>query len=354
MVSRHLISFWMMAAVLSLIFVGNNVSLTPKAYAATAKGQIDACKCVIFRLDDIQDSWMVSIQSAIMDKFIERNQILNLAIIMNSIGNDPAIVNKVKESIETGLVEPTLHGWDHIDYRTLSLQQQQSTIEKANQKMEDLFGTTSETFVAPYNAYNENTLKAANQAGIKILSSEFDQEIESIYNSDEPDSPTNKVFKAIAGSDIRDQFGVYHLPQVIGFYTYDSEPPTKTPLTSMESQVANTIASYGYAVVTLHPQDFTVKDSTNNPTDTLSSKEMDDLDTLLTWINDQGYHTSAFSNALHFQTHAGSASDRESAGQDTDNRDRDDTRSRNDVASNLVAPLVHAISSSIRLDFGKA
>jgi hypothetical protein len=138
-----------------------------------------------------------------------------------------------------------------------------------------------------------------NQLGLKVISSEFDTEIGSIYNSESPDSPDNKVYKAIAGSDIKDQHGIYHLPQTIGFYTYDSDQPTKTTLSRIEKQIGYTIASYGYAVVTLHPQDFTEKDAANKPTTSLSQPEIKDLDTLITWIRDNNYPIKTFSDATH-------------------------------------------------------
>ncbi|AIC14356.1 polysaccharide deacetylase family protein [Nitrososphaera viennensis] len=308
---------------------GNNIMLPTKAHALT-----DACNCVIFRLDDVQDFWLVTVQSAVIDKVVERNESLDLAIIMNHIGNDPAIVGKVRESIATGLIETSLHGWNHVDYRTLPLKEQQETLETANQKMEELFGSKTRIFVAPYNAYNDDTLEAASQAGLTILSSEFDEEMGSIYDPDEPDSPDNKIYKAAAGSDLKDQYGVYHLPQAIGFYTYDSEPPTKTPLTRIESQIDSTIASYGYAVVTLHPQDFTVKDANNNPTEAISQTEIDDLDALITWINDQGYHIGTFSSTVDAQTPPPAV----------DN---------NSTVSDIIAPLANTIVvPSFRLSFG--
>ncbi|HVX03309.1 MAG TPA: polysaccharide deacetylase family protein [Nitrososphaera sp.] len=340
---HHPVSFVVTAAMLLMLVAtasGTMIVAPAKAHAQSD----DACNCVIFRLDDIQDAWITQVQSAVIDKFIERNEDLNLAIIMNDIGNDPVIVNKVKDSIATGLIEPTLHGWDHVDYTTLSLKNQQKTIEMANQKMEDLFGTKSETFVAPYNAYDENTLKALNKAGLKILSAEFDQEIPSIYNPDEPDSPDNKVYKAIAGSDITDSQGIYHLPQVIGFYTYDSDPPTKTPLSLIKSQIDKTIASYGYAVVTLHPQDFTVKDASNNPTEELSKKEIKDLDALITWVNDQGYHIGKFSTTVNSET--------PSSARDENNSDNDNRNNDGNAASDIIAPLLNTIAPLLKPNLG--
>jgi peptidoglycan/xylan/chitin deacetylase (PgdA/CDA1 family) len=300
-----------------------------------------ACNCVIFRLDDIQDFWIVPVQSAVIDKFVERNESVNLAIIMNDIGNDPAIVGKVREAIATGLVETTLHGWNHVYYSKLRLQQQHDTLKAANAKMQDLFGRKSAIFVTPYNAYDEDTLKAMNQLGLKVISSEFDQEIESIYNPDDPESKDNKVYKAVAGSDIKDQFGVYHLPQVIGYYTYDSGPPTKTPLSTIESKIDSTIASYGYAVVTLHPQDFAVKDASGNATEALSQSEINDLDALITWMSDQGYHSGTFSSTVNAQVPPAAAT-------------TDDNNNTTMSPSDVIAPLAEALFPSISVGPGDA
>jgi peptidoglycan/xylan/chitin deacetylase (PgdA/CDA1 family) len=296
-----------------------NIVLTPPA-AMAANGNMEgtevACNCVIFRLDDIQDDWLVPVQAAIMDKFIEKDAPLDIALIMNAIGNDSAIVTKIRQATSTGLIELSLHGWNHVPYSNLTLQEQYDTLKEANAKMQDTFGRKTSIFVTPYNKYDENTLKAMSQQGLKIISAEFDSEIESIYDSDRPDNPRNKIYKAISStndsisaspsssssssfSDIKDQYGVYHLPQAVGFYTYDSDPPTKTPLSLIAEKIDNTIRDYGYVVVTLHPQDFTVKDASNNPTDALSKAEMKDLDTLITWITNSGYSIQTFSRATH-------------------------------------------------------
>jgi len=151
------------------------------------------------------------------------------------------------------------------------------------------------------------------------------------------------VYKATAGSDIKDSQGIYHMPQVVGFYTYDSEPPTKTPLSTIESKIDSTIASYGYAVVTLHPQDFTVKDAGNNPTDTLSQEEMNDLDSLLTWISNQNYHVETFSGTVN-----NSQASAPAAGNDNNDNNSSNNNDDSTAASGLIAPLVNTIVSSLR------
>jgi peptidoglycan/xylan/chitin deacetylase (PgdA/CDA1 family) len=254
-----------------------------------------ACNCVIFRMDDIQDSWLVPVQSAVIDKFVERNENLDIGVIMNSVGKDPALVSKVRQGIATGLIETSLHGWNHVPYDTLAFKEQRDTLQMANEKMQDLFGRKSTIFIPPYNAYNEDTLNAASQVGLKIISSEFDEELPSIYNPSNPDSPSNKIYKAIGGPEIKDKYGVYHIPQVIGFHTY-SDRVVKTPLPSVKNHISNAIANYGYAVVTLHPQDFAVRDAKGSPLPAISKAEMEDLDSLITWINNKEYRISTFSS----------------------------------------------------------
>ncbi|HXG06953.1 MAG TPA: chitobiase/beta-hexosaminidase C-terminal domain-containing protein [Nitrososphaera sp.] len=260
----------------------------------------DACNCVIFRLDDVQDFWLSSVQTEIIDQFINRNEVLSLGIVMNFVGNDPAIVNKVREGTTLGILELTLHGWNHVNYRTLTQQEQYDTLLQANEKMEALWGRSSKIFIPPYNSYNEDTLAALSQLGLKIISSQFDQEIDSVFpEEDIPGHPDNKIYMAFEGSDITDQYGVYHLPQEIGFYDYEFDPPIKNSISRIETRVDNAIENYGYAVITLHPQDFTIKDPDGNWAPQLDPNEIDDLNELITIFQNKGYQIRTFSSVAN-------------------------------------------------------
>jgi hypothetical protein len=98
------------------------------------------CNCVVFRMDDVQDYWVKAGQLAVMEQFASRNQSLTVGIIMNSIGNDSEIVNKVKQENERGLFELAVHGWNHIDYTKLSEEEQRNSLYDSNRKMNALFG----------------------------------------------------------------------------------------------------------------------------------------------------------------------------------------------------------------------
>ena len=106
-----------------------------------------------------------------MDCLISKNQSLSVGSIMNEIGNDSKIINKVREGDKKGLFELALHGWNHVDYTKLSEQEQKrATLLKANEKMQKLFGHKSEIFIPPFNTFNNNTLRAMSQIGLKIIS----------------------------------------------------------------------------------------------------------------------------------------------------------------------------------------
>ena len=265
-----------------MLLVASLVTTAVRSEAALA----GACNCVIFRLDDIQDWWLNTVQPAVMDQFIAKNANLSIGAVMNYIGSDPTVVNKVRQGHSTGLFELVSHGWNHVDYAQLDFQTQKTTLQNSSDKMQTLWGRGTKIFIPPYNSYDNDTLQATKDIGMKIISSEFDLEI----------VPTSQIYKAVSGSDITDSYGIYHLPQEVGFYNYDFDPPHKNKLSTIESAINSAINTYGYAVVTLHPQDFSVKDANNQPTNQVNQSEITDLNTLIDWVRiTQSYRIKTYS-----------------------------------------------------------
>ena len=106
----------------------------------------NGCNCVIFRLDDVQDYWLSSIQTTVMDQFIKKNQPVSVGPILNYIGDDLNVVSKVKQGHTLGLFDLYVHGWNHVDYSQLDLTTQIHTLQKANDKMDKLFGNNHGQF----------------------------------------------------------------------------------------------------------------------------------------------------------------------------------------------------------------
>jgi len=257
-----------------------------------------ACNCVIFRVDDVQDYWLNKVQAALMDHFIFKKEKLSVGIIMHYAGNDSSIVNKIRTGHDAGVLELAIHGWNHVDYTTLTAQQQRDTLKQANQKMASLWGDGTAVFIPPFNTYNDNTLSALQSLKMKVISIAFDQELPTIYNSAQPSSLGNKVYKAIPGSDIKDKYGIYHVPEAVSYYNFHADTSSKTPVKTILNSIDGKIASYGYAVVTLHPQDFAVKDASNKPTNQVDPHEMSDLDTIINHVDKQGYAITDFSGVM--------------------------------------------------------
>src|SRR3954453_1342519 len=76
----------------------------------------NSCNCVIFRMDDVQDYWIEQGQIVPMDLFLNKNQSLTLGLLMDSIGNESKIYDKIKEGFNKGLFELALEGWNQTDY----------------------------------------------------------------------------------------------------------------------------------------------------------------------------------------------------------------------------------------------
>lgn len=219
-----------------------------------------ACNCVVFRLDDIQDDFVDTAQIAAMNIFIERNQSLSLGIIMNDIGKDLRITGKVGEGSQIGLFEMGIHGWDHIDYTKLSGSEQRTSLAMANEKMKQVFGNSSDIFVPPYGYFDNSTLRAMNDLGIRIISAALFSELNfdrgnSIFNySSNRSMYGNSELGALNTRPI-------HIPGLVAYKAYENGMPIGNSSGLLLKGITDNIQEYGYSVVVFHPQDFVYTDA---------------------------------------------------------------------------------------------
>ena len=203
----------------------------------TTTNKTSLCNCVVFRMDDVHDNRIRSAQLDIMNIFLSKKLDLTPGLIMNDVGNDSYIIDKVKEGLHKGLFELAVHGWNHIDYSRLSEQDQKNTILKALEKMNGLFGVRSNIFIPPYDLFNRSTIKAMNGTDIRILSSALWEENGFDGGKD--------VFAA--GMKIRNNSanGIYHLPETISFddYTGNNDGHIKNSNQDILGNVTNNISS---------------------------------------------------------------------------------------------------------------
>lgn len=276
--------------------IGNNNTQSP-------------CNCVIFRMDDVQDNFIDEAQAAAMNLFILKNQPLTLGLIMNDIGNDVTISQHITKGIKQGLFELGLHGWDHVDYTKLSEEHQKDSLKKANNKMQGLYGNTSNIFITPYGKFNDETINAMSQLGIKILSaatfseSDFDNN-NSVFNANNynrnirvtaPDIGNQTDLQSVASivhtksttvtSASLSSAAVFHVPAMAVFKSNEAnKKPVKIPINQILSDVNSNIKRYGYAVIVFHPQDFVKTDQNGKLTNHLDEKELNDLSNLIDYL----------------------------------------------------------------------
>jgi peptidoglycan/xylan/chitin deacetylase (PgdA/CDA1 family) len=285
-------------AAVILVFGIFSIPIPVKAPSTTGAAAQGPCKCIIFRIDDIQDYWLNQVQTALMDHFISKDEKVTLGTIMHFVGNDSSIVSKIGAGYNSGTFELAIHGWDHVDYAKLSDQNQHDSLQLANQKMAALWGKGADIFIPPFNSYNNDTLSVLTSLNMKVISVAFSQELPNIYDPTKPNNPDNKVYKSQEGSDIKDNYGIYHIPEGVGFYDFEGATSSKTPIQTILGSIDNKISSYGYVVVTLHPQDFAIKDTNKKPVNQINPSEISDLDTIINYAHKQGYSIKSFTEAL--------------------------------------------------------
>ncbi len=266
------------------------------------------CNCVVFRMDDVQDSWIETAQLATMNLFISKNQSLTLGLIMNGIGNDSKIIGRVNNGYHNGLFELALHGWDHVDYTKLNEKQQQESLKLANEKMLRLFGNRSDIFITPYGPFNNGTIYAMKQLGIKILSAALPSEGVFDMNSSILNLNNINIINTINNRNVTTNYNqistsaaaVYHIPAMTFFKNDEhNKRATKTPINNILSNVDNTIKKFGYSVVVFHPQDFVKTDQHGNVVNsTMDTNQLRDLSRLIDSILSKGIKIVSFSKLI--------------------------------------------------------
>ena len=211
---------------------------------SSAYASNDSCGCVAFRLDDVQDYWLDDVQSKVIDTFVQSNVSLTIGIVGNEFGHDSKLVNHIKSIVDSKFdIEIANHGWNHEDFTKFPKNKQSSLMKLTNDKIKDLFGLTPSVFIPPYEMINNDTVIAFYENNFQYLSSNI-----------EVDQPTHLNKNNIS----------LHIPATA--YTGYLNNATswigenhKQTLTG----ILESIQKYGYAVVEMHPQEYTVRRELN-------------------------------------------------------------------------------------------
>jgi peptidoglycan-N-acetylglucosamine deacetylase len=235
----------------------------------TAPARVQSCNCVAFRLDDIQDYFLSSAQLKAMQVFEQRNENLTVGVIGNYFGSDPTIVNYVKSRIGDPSFEVANHGWNHEDFTGFDKDEQSALIQMTNEKIADVLGTRPAVFIALYNAVNDDTFSAAKESGIRYVSANMTY-----------DPPPY---------DITGDQSLYRLPEtaLMGDLNADDTDWITFGHQEVFAKIEDSLDEHGFAVVTLHPQDFAVREMLDYQ-NAVDDQYIAELEMLLDRIEERG------------------------------------------------------------------
>jgi len=269
---------------------GNIVTIFNNADAAVSSPSSpppSSCPpCAIFRIDDISDNHASS-SIAVMNLFLAENQPLTLGIVMNHIGKNHALMQKILEGKKKGLFELALHGYNHMNYRQLPPQEQLNQLSHANQRMQDLFGKPSEIFIPPYDVFNNYTINAMTKLGIKIISAG-----DYAYNIKFGTSQYPIFSPYDVSKDNINQ--VIHIPRDSGFEAFEGGKAGILPPEQIVNDTSQHILKFGYSVIVMHPTSFLIRQN-GTYTDTVDKKEINNLKILIDSVKSKNIHITSFS-----------------------------------------------------------
>ena len=245
--------------------------------------KVHSCACVAFRLDDIQDYFLNRVQVEVMEVFDRRNASLTVGIIGNYFGNDPLITGYVKSRMGDSSFEIANHGWNHENFSELDKNEQATLIQRTNKKIFDQTGIQPKVFIAPYNIINGDTFAAAQESGMRYISANV------TYDPPPYDIGTNQ--------------SLYRLPETALMGDLNSDDTAWLTFGSAKViiEIERSIEQHGFAVVTMHPQDFAVREMLNYR-NLIDHDHTGELEMLLDLIGERGIRTVALSEInLHVQ-----------------------------------------------------
>lgn len=234
---------------------------------------LQSCNCVAFRFDDVQGYWLNDVQIAVMETLEKKNVPLTIGIIGGEqfqFGNDRKITNFVKDRLltEKSLIEIANHGLNHENFGTFDKQTQNDLIIKSNERISDILGITPKVFVPPFNEFNNDTINVLQQNNFTHFSSMLET------------SKLPYLFENVP---------VYHFPETSTTGIFNREIGVFKKISNQETLdfIEISLIKYGFAVVTMHPQEFSIiKDGTY--TNQVNRRYIDDLKVLIDEIQNSG------------------------------------------------------------------
>lgn len=257
------------------------------------------CDCVIFVMDDLNDSTYSKVQSATMDYFISKNLPFTASIIVSLLANSSKldVFHKIQEGVDRKLFEIAIHGYRHSNHALMTKEEQKDDLSTANAKSEYLFGNRSDIFIPPGNAFNLHTIEAMSDLNISLFSTSDNSEKTTLnpYKSKTFFETNNSRLKISKISDQKPL--VYHAPFSISFLWLKKQGLSGDRLVEESLKRINTsITASGVAQIRLHPSDFSQVNLTNGkPINEVNNTRFQQLTQLIDSLEDRGIRTASFS-----------------------------------------------------------
>ncbi|MGH9878055.1 MAG: DUF2334 domain-containing protein [Nitrososphaerales archaeon] len=252
--------------------------ITQPVYAALPECQ----RCIAFRLDDIQDFYLTKSQMEIIQTFEKRNTSLTIGVIGNFIGEDLQLRAFLRERVNSSgafNMEVANHGWDHEDFTAFDKDQQSELLSKSQESIFETLGVTPDVFIAPFNRMNNDTLVAILENDIRVVSANVTQD--------------NRPFaRKITLGDSEAQVGitVFHVPATAKTGDLNDDDTQWLGFGHQQTldEIEKSMEEHGYALVMLHPQEFSVRNGLDFKND-VDKDQIGELELLLDGIQEEGY-----------------------------------------------------------------
>ncbi len=239
----------------------------PIIYEPTVKNYYLSCNCVSFRLDGVQDYWLNDVQFELISLFSKNHVPLTAGVIIDSFGNDPYLLDLVKNEIKNNNLEIANHGLDSTPFTLFDEPKQNDMLKESTDKIYEKLNVSPKVFIPPENRFNEDTKKVLIENGYTHLSA-------SLLN-DSPPFP------------FKDE-SLYRFPAIAttGEYVPSQNRILGIPSERTLSDAFEAINKHGFAVITIHPQEFSVFKG-GEYTNVINSEHFSELENLIEKINTQ-------------------------------------------------------------------
>jgi peptidoglycan/xylan/chitin deacetylase (PgdA/CDA1 family) len=216
---------------------GGRVDFSDPAYEKMVPSEI--CNCVAFRMDDIQNYWLLDPQLEVLETFREYNVPITIGVIGNDFEGYIASYIQNVTSNENSNIEIANHSWTHENFSLLDKDHQNQLIKNTNEKIFNETGFWPKTFYPPYGEINNSTLEVLREHNFTTMSSTF--------GSSPPPYPL-----VISG--------IHHFPATALTADYVKETQMFQGLLHNETlkDIQDSQEKFGFSVVALHPQEFSM------------------------------------------------------------------------------------------------